>query len=281
MEPRQTNKRIAAYLALTFALSAVFYGLIIGAGTLTTGSGLYALGLMWCPGIAAMATTLVFQRNLKGLGWRLGNARYLVVAYALPLAYAAATYVVVWILGLGAFSAEGLPAGYSLPSFLAINATAGMVLSLSAALGEEIGWRGFLVPELARVTSFTGTALLSGAIWTAWHTPLILFADYRSSAPVWIALACFTVMAVGISFAFAWLRLRSGSLWPAALMHASHNLFIQQIFDPLTQDTGITAYITGEFGVALAIAAIVVAYTFWRLQPAESAGKPPELSRTE
>jgi len=78
-------------------------------------------------------------------------------------------------------------------------------------------------------------------------------------------MVCFTVMAVGISFAFAWLRLQSGSFWPAALMHASHNLFIQQVFDPLTQDTGITAYITGEFGTALAIAAIMVAYTFWRL----------------
>jgi len=266
---RDAIKYIVTYLGLTFFLSAVFYGLIISAGTVTASGGLYAIGLMWCPGIAAMATTLVFQRNLKGLGWRLGNVRYLVLAYALPLAYAAVAYVVVWILGLGAFSADGLPAGQSLLSFLASNATVGLVLSVLPAMGEEIGWRGFLVPELARITSFTKTALLSGAIWAVWHMPLILFADYHSGTPVWVALACFTVMAVGISFAFAWLRLRSGSFWPAALMHASHNLFIQKVFDPLTQDTGITAYITGEFGTALAIAAIMVAYTFWRLWPAE------------
>jgi membrane protease YdiL (CAAX protease family) len=237
----QTNqdaiKYIVTYLGLTFFLSAVFYGLIISAGTVTASGGLYAIGLMWCPGIAAMATTLVFQRNLKGLGWRLGNVRYLVLAYALPLAYAAVAYVVVWILGLGAFSADGLPAGQSLLSFLASNATVGVALSVLSAMGEEIGWRGFLVPELARITSFTKTALLSGAIWAVWHMPLILFADYHSGTPVWVALACFTVMAVGISFAFAWLRLQSGSFWPAVLMHASHNLFIQQVFDPLTQDT--------------------------------------------
>jgi membrane protease YdiL (CAAX protease family) len=264
---RDAINRIATYLGLTFALSAVFYGLIISAGTLTAGGGLYTLGLMWCPGIAAMATTLVFQRNLKGLGWRLGNVRYLVLAYALPLAYAAVAYVVAWNLGLGAFSADGLPAGQSLLSFLAINATVGVALSLLPAMGEEIGWRGFLVPELARITGFTKTALLSGAIWAVWHMPLILFADYHSGAPLWFGLACFTVMVIGISFAFAWLRLRSGSFWPAALMHASHNLFIQQVFDPLTQDTGITACVTGEFGAALAIAAIVIAYTFWRLRP--------------
>jgi len=266
---RDAINRIATYLGLTFALSAVFYGLIISAGTLTAGGGLYTLGLMWCPGIAAMATTLLFQRNLRGLGWRLGNVRYRILAYALPLAYAAVAYVVVWILGLGAFSADGLPAGQSLLSFLAINATVGVALSLFPAMGEEIGWRGFLAPELARITSFTRTALLSGAIWAVWHTPLILFADYHSGAPLWFALACFTVMVIGISFAFAWLRLRSDSLWPAALMHASHNLFIQQVFDPLTQDTGITAYVTGEFGAALAIAAIVIAYTFWRVRPME------------
>jgi membrane protease YdiL (CAAX protease family) len=266
---RDAIKRVAAYLGLTFALSAVFYGLIINAGTLAAGDGLYTLGLMWCPGIAAMATTWVFQRNLKGLGWRLGNVRYLAWAYALPLAYAAVAYGVVWILGLGGFSVDDLPAGQSLLSFLAGRATIGVALSLLPAMGEEIGWRGFLVPELARMTSFTRTALLSGAIWSVWHMPLILFADYHSGAPMGVALVCFIVMAIGMSFAFAWLRLRSGSLWPAALMHASHNLFIQQVFDPLTKDTGITAYITGEFGIALAIMAILVAYTFWRLRPAE------------
>ncbi len=266
---RDALKRIATYLGLTFALSAIFYGLILSAGTLTAGDGLYSLGLMWCPGVAAMATTLIFQHSLKGLGWRLGKVRYLLLAYALPLAYAAAAYVVVWLLGLGAFSAEGLPAGQGLPSFLAVNATVGVVLSLLSATGEEIGWRGFLVPELAKITSFTKMALLSGAIWAVWHMPLILFADYHSGAPLWFALTCFTAMIMGISFAFAWLRLRSGSLWPAALMHASHNLFIQQVFDPLTQNTGITPYFTGEFGAALAIAAIVVAYIFWRLRPTE------------
>jgi len=262
-------KRIATYLGLTFALSAVFYILIICAGTIGTGGGLYVLGLMWCPGLAAMATALLYDRSLRGLGWRLGSPRYLVLAYTLPLAYAAVAYGAVWALGLGAFGTAALPAGQSLPTFLAFNATVGIVSSLLSATGEEIGWRGFLVPELARVTGFAGTALLSGAIWAAWHMPLILFADYHSRAPLWFALACFAVMIVGVSFAFAWLRLRSGSLWPAALLHASHNLFIQQVFDPLTQDTGTTAYLVGEFGLMLALAGIVVALFFWRLQPRE------------
>jgi membrane protease YdiL (CAAX protease family) len=41
----------------------------------------------------------------------------------------------------------------------------GLVKSLASALGEEIGWRGFLVPELFKNIGFTGTALVSGVVW--------------------------------------------------------------------------------------------------------------------
>ena len=58
--------------------------------------------------------------------------------------------------------------------------------------------------------------------------------------------------------------LKSGSLWIAVLLHASHNLFIQRVFDPLTTDTGLTRYVTGEFGAALAVISLVVAYIFWK-----------------
>ena len=137
-------------------------------------------------------------------------------------------------------------------------------MSCLSALGEEIGWRGFLVPELAKITSFTRTALLSGAVWSLWHYPVILFADYRTTTPVAYAMVCFTLMVFGISFLFAWLRLKSGSVWTGMFLHASHNLFIQGVFDPLTKDTGITAYLIGEFGAGLALAGALVGLYYWR-----------------
>src|SRR5512146_2942743 len=76
-------------------------------------------------------------------------------------------------------------------------------------------------------------------------------------------MVCFTIMIVGLSFAFAWLRLRSGSVW-CAVLHAAHNLFIQAFFNHLTSDTGITAYSIDEFGVSLALIAPVVASLFWQ-----------------
>ena len=77
----------------------------------------------------------------------------------------------------------------------------------------------------------------------------------------------FAVMIMAISFPYAWLRLKSGSLWPAVLLHASHNQSVIGILDKLTGNTSSTPYITGEFGVGLVLTSIVVAYIFWRMQP--------------
>jgi len=55
----------------------------------------------------------------------------------------------------------------------------------------------------------------------------------------------------------AWLTLRARSLWPAAILHASHNLFIQSILKPLTKDTGPTKFITDEFGIGLVVTVTV------------------------
>jgi membrane protease YdiL (CAAX protease family) len=148
--------------------------------------------------------------------------------------------------------------------YVGVAGTLGMVWSSIFALGEEIGWRGLLVPELATVTSFTNTALVSGIIWAVWHFPLIFLGGYNGGTSRWYSALCFTPMVIGIATVLAWMRLKSGSVWTGMLLHASHNLFTQCIFDPLTQDTVVTKYVRGEFGVALAVVGLLVGYFFWR-----------------
>jgi membrane protease YdiL (CAAX protease family) len=60
-----------------------------------------------------------------------------------------------------------------------------------------------------------------------------------------------------------WLRLKSGSLWTAAILHASHNLFIQAIFDRMTAPVGHTLYVTTEFGFGLVLTVSAFALYFW------------------
>ncbi len=148
----------------------------------------------------------------------------------------------------------------------------GTVFGSIFALGEEIGWQGFFIPLLARVTSFTKTALLRGIVWSVWHYPLIIFGVYGSEElPVWYKLICFTVMLTGVSFVFTWFRLKSGSLWTGMFLHASHNLFIQGLPD-LTTDKGMTAYLIDEFGAVSAVVAIIVAFIFWKKRGQLTAG---------
>jgi membrane protease YdiL (CAAX protease family) len=274
---QRTVKKTIAYVVITFALSSVFYYLIISSGGLTATGGAYAAGLMWCPGIAAFATQIVYRESLRDLGWRWGKTRYLAWSYLIPLLYASSAYVLVWSTGLGRFSgvefARGLTSHFGLHhvptwimtmGYLVVIVTIGTPVACITALGEETGWRGFLVPNLAKLTTYPRVALISGAIWSVWHYPLLFFADYNAGTPPWYGATCFTVMVIGLSFAFAWMRLKSESLWTAVFLHASHNFFIQRVFDPLTTDTGLTRYVTGEFGVALAVISLIVAYIFWR-----------------
>jgi len=62
---------------------------------------------------------------------------------------------------------------------------------------------------------------------------------------------------------FAWMRLKSGSLWTGAILHGSHNLYIQAIFTPLTRNTGKTAWYIDEFGAMLPLVTIAFAFYFW------------------
>jgi membrane protease YdiL (CAAX protease family) len=265
------RKRIITFLGLAFSFSAIFWVLIVRAGSTRASGGILTLGLMWCPGVAALIATLISQRNVRGLGWRFGNVRYLLLAYALPVVYGGVAYGIAWFTGLAAFATQNVPAGQPLIAFLLTNATLVFLLGgVLPAFGEELGWRGLLVPQLATLTSFTNTALISGIIWTVWHLPLLLFSDYNSGTPAWYALMCFAALAIGLSFVLAWLRLRSKSLWPAVVLHASHNVWIQTILDPLTKNTGITPYITTEFGIALALVVIVVAFVLGRRSLADN-----------
>jgi membrane protease YdiL (CAAX protease family) len=176
--------------------------------------------------------------------------RYLIVSYLLTPIACLIVYGIVGATALGHFNWTRLTPFWR---SIAVAATAGFVWEALLALGEELGWRGLLVPELAKVASFRMTALLSGSIWVLFHVPGIVFAGYHSRAPIWYGLSVFTISFVAVSFVLAWLRLKSGSVWTAVIFHASHNLFIQSVFDRLTVSGPMTQYVTTEFGAGLAL----------------------------
>jgi membrane protease YdiL (CAAX protease family) len=269
------RRAIPVYLLFTWTFSSLFYWLIIRSAGTPAANGAYVTGLMWCPAMGALLTCKYLGRPIAGLGWQWGRTRYQVISYLIPLGYSAVTYSIAWLtgiaglnpaqtgealsklMGLGSFSKPAAMALY----FLAV-ATTGFVQNCATTLGEEIGWRGFLVPELARRYSFTSTAVLSGLIWSVWHVPIIVFAGYNAGTGSFGLAVVFANM-IGLCFVLTWLRLKSGSLWTAVILHASSNRFIQYFFDPMTDYSGRTRYILGEFGVGFTVVVAVLAVWFW------------------
>ena len=273
---QQSRKGILLYLLFTFGLSSIFYFLIIHTGKLGSGFGLYVTGLMWCPAFSSLITTRLLKRKISSLAWQWGNPVYQWWSYLVPLLYAIVTYLIIWLTGAGRFYNHGfadqvgksfglssLPAGFVILLYFIFTGVWGMAESVATGLGEEIGWRGFYVPEMYKITSYTKTSLIVGITWALWHFPILIFADYNSGAPAWYGLTCFTVMVVSLSFIFTWFRLKSNSVWTAAILHGSHNLFIQSFFTPMTMYNSHTKYFIDEFGAVLPIITLIVAIYFW------------------
>src|SRR5258708_9940716 len=210
------RRQIGIYVVLVFTFSSVFYFTALRADNLGAGSGMYVLGLMWCPALAAMTTLKANGRSLAELGWKWPEKKYALGSWLIPLCYAAIAYLIVWCAGLGGFPNHefmdklvvlmGLHASPAVSTviYVLLVGTFGLAKSLASALGEEIGWRGFLVPQLFKSVGFTGTALISGSIWACWHYPLLILGHYNGGGgPPRDLLSWFSVLVGSVLVVFA------------------------------------------------------------------------------
>ena len=228
-------------------------------------------------GAAAIITCLVRKRDLATLGWSWGGWKYQWMSYLLPLGITTVAYLIIWGFEFGGwYDSEFVGTqrdNYNLNSWsdtsvvmfhFIVTATISFVLVLPSVLGEELGWRGFLVPELSRFLSFTGVALLSGLIWSLWHWPMIFSGIYgNDSTPLYFQLFFFTLYIMSASVVMTYLRYKTNSIWTAVTFHMSGNVFIQKVFTPLTEVTEGSGWYIDEFGAIPALVAFLVAVYFW------------------
>lgn len=265
--PANPRVTVLTFVILAFAFSSVFWYLTAMTPLIADNQGIllaYTLGVMWCPTLAAVITRLWFQRNLKGFGIRPGKPVWLAMGILLPITVGLVMFGSAWITGIAPFNPDNALVVFSLsfiPAFMYA-----IVFTIIAAAGEEFGWRGFLVPELGRFSGFTTIALISAAVWTMWHIPMILFGTYHGTGPVWYSLAVFIPSVMGAGVILAWLRLASGSVWVAILFHGIWNYFIQVFYPALTVTTPAGSEMLGEFGWFVAIVYVVLALVFWHFR---------------
>jgi len=264
---------MVVFLALSFGLSwLIALPLWWGDGLASPFFIVVALAVMATPAIAALVVVFFVEKHAakgerrRALG--LGSVRpvgrfirYLVLALFVPPVLILVALLVGTALGLypadvvnfsgfqetldaqlEAIGQASLPIPIGLlvaAQFL--NVLIGSIINVVPALGEELGWRGWLLPKLLPL-GVVPALLISGVIWGLWHAPLILLGYNYGNAPGWLALAAMVAMTTVIGAVFSWLRIRSESVWPAALAHGSFNaaagfslVFIMagESFDPL------------------------------------------------
>jgi membrane protease YdiL (CAAX protease family) len=93
-----------------------------------------------------------------------------------------------------------------------------------SAGGEEVGWRGFALPQLQRGRSALGASVVLGLAWGVWHLPLYLTgADFRPLS----LFAPWVLAAVAASVIYTWIyNGTGGSLLIVVLFHAASNVLL-------------------------------------------------------
>ncbi len=90
-------------------------------------------------------------------------------------------------------------------------------------IGEEVGWRGFLLPYLLQRYSTVTSSLIVGIVWAVWHLPNFLMPGFPHYG---LPFSAFVLMTIAFSMLFTWFHLRTnGSLVVAVIFHAALNLF--------------------------------------------------------
>lgn len=223
--------------------------------------------------VAIVFVKLVHREALTdyGLGWRagLGGFRMLGLAFVTPLA------ITVPLLLLGYF-VMGLPVradldATKLAAVVLINIPLSVAIgSFTFGLGEELGWRGYLLRRLGRSMSWRRASLAIGVVWAVYHLPLILLSP-TGKAPLVVACS-YSAAVVGLSVIHTWFALRAkrGSVIVPSALHIAFNAWTQTLVGEaafglpglLQQDPDYTWIIALE-GIAGAVLCLALAVPFY------------------
>lgn len=195
----RNTRSIYLYLLITFGITWAVELIVIlcgfRVGSMTQGyfwMQLVLAGVMWIPALSAFVVMRFYLRvPFDGLNIRFGNPKpYILAGCVIPVIFIL-VYGISWWAGLAnpdwnirgftAMLQDADPGGdYSVDSpglvialIFLVTVFVSPVLNAFFGLGEEIGWRGFLLPRLMPLGKF-GAYLLLGVIWMLWHLPLLL-----------------------------------------------------------------------------------------------------------
>jgi len=120
-------------------------------------------------------------------------------------------------------------------------------MNIPVTFGEEAGWRGLMYPIMHKLWGRDKALIISGCVWAVWHLPLLIGGVYMPGASIAYQIPVFIIDILAITVIVSWLRMKSNSVWPAALFHAMHNFLDQTVFTSMTGGAD-RAYFVSETG---------------------------------
>ena len=276
------RKRIFIFVAIAYGSSiAVGLALYFNGGVVVSSPYDYTrlayvlmIGWMFAPTVANIATRLITREGWSNTllrpnfrrGWR-----FYLAAWFLPVLAPILGGLIYFLLFRSRFDPsmtslremgaipKDVNAGMFLITQVGITLAVGAPLNLLlGSFGEEFGWRAYLLPKLMPLGSRKAVLLL-GVIHAVWHYPFI-FQGWQYGFGYWgaplVGALVYVVPVLYLNVFLSWVTLRSGSVWPAALGHATINasVFLMSPFvvgDPHWLIGPLPPGIVGGLGYAL------------------------------
>jgi len=252
-----TNKAaIFSVLALVMSVGAA---LLIRILELPPSGGMWALW-SFTPTVATLVMLLVVTRDgyskegWKSLGLHRLGLNVWWIAFGATLLITVAASAIVWATPLASFV---------VPEGGIINPIIGFLLmvalfALTFVLGEEIGMRGYLQPRLMSLGR-TRALLLVGLVWGTWHMPLIFLTPIFPPGNLLVFFPLFYGTVVAASFFYGYLRIYTGSVWPASIGHSVHNVAWGTLgaFTVTSSPELVHLYLAGDFGILILVGTVI------------------------
>ena len=256
------KQSFALYFLLAFGLAWLcqVYGslLLLRDGNAAVYRALLSVS-MFCPLVAVLAAKRIVLHQPTGIGWKVrGKRRYWLAAWFGPAVFtvlAALLYFAVfssrldlsgsWLVTAygGEMDAETLRSQLGVSSLSYMLETGLFAITLAPpinmlfAVGEEAGWRGYMMPQLKERFGLLNGRLLGGVIWGVWHWPIMLLTGYEYGtnylgAPV-LGLVVWCVVCFALNTLLDWLYEKTGCIWVSAIAHGAFNA-VAALFTVLT-----------------------------------------------
>lgn len=240
MNKNLTKKRLFIYLFISFALvwiPTIAYGVNGGIYDSPMMNLILAYSML-CPGMAVLITRRITKEGIALVGKDslqleidFTNKKWIwfVAGFITPVLYCDLGQLLFMAIfpetyHPAGFDAIGLSGGYLL--LISVSGWVTGIVGSFGALGEEIGWRTYLYPKLEELMGPVKAVIVGGIIWGAWHYPAICMGHTFGTGywgEPWSGFFVFTVSSISMGALLYLVTKKTGSVWPAAIMHAVNN----------------------------------------------------------